>query len=351
MTRHVYSNGMVIHLWANQSASRARSSNGSLRFEGRTLYSYSTPIANFVDGPRGPVALITTQKYSTTTGGKHMPSGSALPAGALRAYAPNIGATGGMSREKGFNNMDDMHTANMAAIVADYEAEKARLLKAVKSRGPSPLTYTRERLGYHIVRMHSYAHVFGIEPLSIGLATDVALIAERFERLERDAVDPKALVRKEKAAAALRLRKEAKEKAERERERLLFEAWRDGARVNCPPSFRIAPDGGAYLRLSPDGRRVQTSQGAEVLINDALKLFRFAKLIRERSTKEKPARIVWVRNGARLLLTHFELVSVRADGGCVVGCHYLSWTEIERCARAAGLYSVSGADTTVDSGP
>jgi hypothetical protein len=66
----VVSNSMVAHLWAHQSQDTARSGNGNIWFEGTTLYSYRTPIANFVVSPKGKhVALISSQGYSPTTGG------------------------------------------------------------------------------------------------------------------------------------------------------------------------------------------------------------------------------------------------------------------------------------------
>jgi hypothetical protein len=52
-----YSNGMTAHVWAQQNKERGKSGNGNMSFEGRTLYSYSTPIGRFVDTVDGRRAL------------------------------------------------------------------------------------------------------------------------------------------------------------------------------------------------------------------------------------------------------------------------------------------------------
>lgn len=62
----VFSNPMVAHVWAQQNQPRGRSNNGNMSFEGETLYSYSTPIAQIIDGK---FALISARTYSVTTSG------------------------------------------------------------------------------------------------------------------------------------------------------------------------------------------------------------------------------------------------------------------------------------------
>jgi hypothetical protein len=71
--RMVFSNGMVAHLWAQQSQSFGRSNNGNFYFEGSTIYSYGShfPIATFTDLRVGDkrVVLFTEDSYSPTTFG------------------------------------------------------------------------------------------------------------------------------------------------------------------------------------------------------------------------------------------------------------------------------------------
>jgi len=146
----------------------------------------------------------------------------------------------------------------------------------------------------------------------------------------------------------------AAQEARRERERAAFVKWQAGEIAHAPESFRRDVRGGAYLRrVTRDGRDlIQTSQGAEVLFSDAVRLFKFAKLIRERcyfpemSESDVKQTLGWKRNGARLRVSHFELESVHVDGSCRVGCHFLAWEQIESAARACGVFDLPAEDTT-----
>lgn len=71
--RKVFLNSQVAHVWAQQSQSFGKSSNGNFYFEGATIYSYGAhfPIASFtdieVDGRR--IVLMTSKGCSVTTSG------------------------------------------------------------------------------------------------------------------------------------------------------------------------------------------------------------------------------------------------------------------------------------------
>lgn len=52
-----------------------KSSNGNLNYSGHVIRSYSTPIASIITNPAGQsIALVTSETYSVTTSGKHMPA-------------------------------------------------------------------------------------------------------------------------------------------------------------------------------------------------------------------------------------------------------------------------------------
>lgn len=72
--RKVVSRNEVTHLWAHQAQQSARNSNGTLFFEGDTIYSYGYhfPIAKFHRNSNGESAvLFTTRTYSVTTSGHY----------------------------------------------------------------------------------------------------------------------------------------------------------------------------------------------------------------------------------------------------------------------------------------
>src|SRR5678815_4422128 len=104
----VFTNRQAIHVWAQQTQDAGHSANVS--FRGPTLYSYSTPIAHFI---RPNVCLITTERYSNTTSGKHMPRYNDIPPGVTAFRVPWIGVDGGRAP-------DGSHESNLDYLVQEY---------------------------------------------------------------------------------------------------------------------------------------------------------------------------------------------------------------------------------------
>ena len=69
-------NQETANAWFTATKPHGKSSNGNLNFSGNVLRSYSTPIAvkvtNTLTG--AGVTLYTSERYSVTTSGKHMPA-------------------------------------------------------------------------------------------------------------------------------------------------------------------------------------------------------------------------------------------------------------------------------------
>ncbi|MFT5704062.1 MAG: hypothetical protein ACI9TO_001445, partial [Rickettsiales bacterium] len=59
------SNLETVHAWANSLSNDGNNSNHSINFKGNVVYSYSTPMAEFIAGSN--VVLFNTEKYSVTT--------------------------------------------------------------------------------------------------------------------------------------------------------------------------------------------------------------------------------------------------------------------------------------------
>lgn len=62
-----YTNSQLAHIWAQQTKTSGKTSTGNFSFCGRSLYSYKTEIARFIDGR----VIRTSIGYSPTTRGKH----------------------------------------------------------------------------------------------------------------------------------------------------------------------------------------------------------------------------------------------------------------------------------------
>lgn len=140
---------------------------------------------------------------------------------------------------------------------------------------------------------------------------------------------------------------ESAERAERARSAKLaaVETWRNGGGRpdDLPRSVAFPPhddgQGGALLRVR--GGLLETSQGASVPLREAVRVFQFAKLCRQRGQG-------WRRNGASLPVGHFQVDRVEADGSFVAGCHRINWPEIERAAAQADVLTAEPSDAALE---
>jgi hypothetical protein len=177
--------------------------------------------------------------------------------------------------------------------------------------------------------------------------------AKALERLSSSAAFPFAARRRLKTQAIKaektmeRLSDEyhrlAEERRERERQlQALKDAeyraeWLAG---NAPQGGRRfdAESGGAALRIKGD--MLQTSHGAEVPLEHAIRAFRFIKLCREAGRD-------WQANGQQIRVGHFRVDSITAAGDMVAGCHSFTWPEIERAAILAGVFNAPADDSAI----
>lgn len=125
----------------------------------------------------------------------------------------------------------------------------------------------------------------------------------------------------------------------REREAANFAAWLRGDGVQCPSAYRATATGGAYVRRRGD--YLETSQGASVPWAHAVKAFRFIKLCRERGEG-------WHTNGRVVRVGHFQVSEITPAGNMTAGCHKFAWNDIERLARAEGVFDAPASAEAVE---
>lgn len=140
---------------------------------------------------------------------------------------------------------------------------------------------------------------------------------------------------------------ENRERMERERE--ARESWLAGSTDSSLRYSRFSDANGRALVRAVDVERddsgaivagtLETSHGAKVPLVDAIKAFRFVKLVKERG---RP----WKRNGATLPVGHFQIDAIEPSGTFVAGCHKIGWNEVERLARELGVLELPPEDTT-----
>jgi hypothetical protein len=346
----VVSNSMVAHLWAHQSQERARSGNGNIWFEGTTLYSYRTPIANFVTTSHDErIALISNQGYSPTTGGHRRDVENALGYGEHRIsqyfHVPYVGMTSGMSpRPNG-----DIHELNAASLLSDYN-------KAIASarRSRDPLSeWNRDYIHGRLNLVRRYIETFGVTLELPNFTDDRQTVIDAFAR--RNTPEALAKLERERAKRTERARRDYREvkgiygadysyryrynhksiftaEDHAAREAVLnvinadkISAWRNGHRIDLPWN-----DSTAHLRVKGDN--IETSRGAVFPVEHGKKAFSLIVACREHARE-------YIRNGHTIHLGNFAIDRVSSNGDVHAGCHFVAWSEIEHVARELGLVS------------
>lgn len=328
-----YDNGMTAHVWAQQNKASGKSHNGNLSFNGETLFSYRTPIGRFVqtnDARRA--VLITSETFSVTTSGKHMPA-------LWRAIDYGRGNFAPAFCVPHLDTDSASHAENMAYLIGEYQKLTGKLRRMRDYWGDESALIGQLAERANIATQ--YAAAFGLELPDLWPTRDGAEIWKY--RAEREAkFNAPGMAEKRERERERR----AERKAEKERERRANEIqaareaiadWRDGARNFLPYTANRDENGGALLRVRGD--MLETSQGARVPLADAIRVFRFVKLCRERGE-------AWQRNGATLPVGAFQVDRVAPNGTFRAGCHLIHWPEIERAAIAAGVENIAPENTT-----
>lgn len=206
-----------------------------------------------------------------------------------------------------------------AAAIAQAEAQNAR-----------------ERAAYLVAQ--GVAQVLEGAPLG-------ATMRARLEALKAEAA-PLAQAARDARTARAQERAEARERERLERERLEREAWLAGDKR--ARFYGRDAQGGAYLRAvdvtrddsgAITGGTLETSQGAQVPLAHALRVFRFLKHCRDTGTP-------WHRNGRVIRVGFYQVDSVDSDGSFRAGCHRINWPQVAALAERLGVADLA-PDSTV----
>lgn len=314
------SHDMVAHRWA-QDDPDARTVRGFNMFYERDergdnvifSHGYHFAAAAFTTDAQGlRVVLLTTRGYSISTSKHLYHIRRAIPSRVTVFNVPDVSPRHKRGGSESFH-VDNLTEYVKGAANLYAKAKRARLYSAQYLADAEGLLSEAER----------YAAAFAIP----------------FTRL--DVADAKATIDKIAAyqAAAYATARAAREQAERERTEELrkehaaaFAAWQAGARIRVPSSYALDESGSVYLRRQGDA--LQTSRGAVVPWEHALKVFRFIKLCRERGEAFKA-------NGRTIRVGHFRVDSITAQGDMITGCHFFSWAQIEALARREGVLDLA----------
>lgn len=347
MVKHVVTTSMVPHLWAQQDEEQgwAKSGKGSISYDGKVLISYSTVIARFVEDINDETVVLISKQHGQSRGWGNTTG---------RQISEAARAT---SHRTQFTELQDVgnqytgpdHQANLDAMIAEYREDIAKQKRVMDFWRTSPASI--------ITTARNYARRFGLEMPAIDenaeWAEVVAILAER----ERKRNTPQAIAKRERDAerrAAKRTLEQqekaarrARERAEYEERQRLSEIKRKEQEKTAIIDFRSGKSrfghcsdnkGGALIRVV-DGE-LQTSHGARVPLDQAIKVFKVAFACRRRN-EFLDAHLL----NPPIRVGNFKVDQIRRDGTIRAGCHTIHWPEIERCAVSLGLieaWSVPG---------
>lgn len=319
--KKVHRGAQVAHLWAHAAQSEAYIASRNFRFSDGTsndsaLYSYSTTIARRIQTPHCLVFLVSANRYSHTTSRQLSEVGRAI-----RDLGSHTFTVSHLNRFAG-----DNHKSNARELVDNYRLRVKCELARVKWYGVELERNYSElpRLQASFYEAQKYATIFD-QPLPI---IDVVGDAQRIDnRRNRLVHSPEATAKRAQreldcalANEAARILRQAEMAKARADAAVAIEAWKrgNGSSYALPYDARTDADGSALLRVNPLTATLETSLGAEVPHRDAWALVVWMR-------KDKTPRMLV--NGPKV--GPFQL-NTFVENGVRIGCHFITWTEIDR---------------------
>ena len=281
----------VVHYWANAVQQEGRNGTSSVFFNGEWIYSYGFHFCMARHLSNRAVAVTTRTRSSTTA--RHL---SAVLSATRHLKTVRCNDPGETARE----NM--AHARNRIRNCLDY-ADAPRIRQA-----------TRDKHKAEALRIADEANEY--------LRAIPAVESECQEAIDTTALESvRACLVSIDAARANLIAEQALARRRELDDALTF--WRSRA-VTVRTGLYSLP---AALRLSEDGSWVQTSHGAEIPVEDAIKLWPAILRVMSGSKDYTPGTPIG----------SYQLTQIRADGSIQVGCHDIAFSEIERIAHALNL--------------
>ncbi len=314
----------IAHRWAQDSGASLK--GYGMYSAGPCIYSWGDHfvIARWVTAKTGErVVLFNRNSYSSSTG-KHQSFTRTALASRIRVfYVPDLKA-----------GVDYSTPANAKPILTAYVENAAALyLRAERARTNGP--FFMEQAEKALTDAIAFAAAFGIR----WKAPDLTKAAETAKRQADKTRKATAKAAKEAAERGRVLRE-----AQRVQDAEAFGLWSRGARnVRCPQSYRADEQGNAHLRrfTMDDTDELQTSQGAAVPWEHAVKAFRFIRLCVERGEGFKA-------NGRTVRVGHYQVDSIDAQGNMVAGCHRFAWADMKALAEREGVFALTPSAEAVE---
>lgn len=343
----VFSSSEIAHVWATQRADWGKSPS-ALTFQGTILRSYATDLGRIFPAYREQCsfAVLNVTYYSNTTA-KHQ--------GQMRqavSHFQTVFELGGLGRGEVLRPHSAAMTETEGRKALGRQIHAFQLAQAIKLHAASIRarkewardSYASEAAKALTQANQANAHFrLGKKMIESGeLPVLAGVVAKREARAT-------AQEKRRAAKQAKEYREATAHGVERMKEKV--RAWRDGHEVDFGGVF--SPSRSAYwnelrtvegftpnahLRLAIGGTRVETSQGAQVLAATVRFLWAFVRKARY-GQSEVSADVI-----SRFpVLDHYTVRSIDSYGNLTVGCHSLTFAEVENVAILLNLPPFNGA--------
>lgn len=293
--RHVFTNAEIPHLWAHQAQAEARNSNGTLYFDGPTIYSYGShfPIASHVSNERGERAvLFTIARYSVTTSAHCSAVASAIPANVPVFHVPHVRGT--WSEAPSHSDNTESYLSRISELLA--KASRARTHRE---------WHEREALGLR-EELRRYIAFFGLSDIAVPNSENLDALSSWIAAHEKE--------EQRRKDHAVRRAEQRRRKEQRER----IKRFRSG-----DPTVNYISGVSPMLRVK--GNEVETSLGARFPVEHAFRGLALVRQVRESGQG-------YIHNGHAVRLGPYIIDRIELNGTVHSGCHVVSWKEIERIA-------------------
>lgn len=292
MKNRLANTDQVFHYWANQVQPHGHAA--SVSFRGKLLFSYAEPIANIINEG---VVLLSVRRWSNTTA-DHIRKAFE----AARHYdCYRVHIVNPVSAFDHKLNYDDFLN-RLSTTFGKIARARTSLMKAFHSDH-----FQHILKGYNAYRQHFGLDWDDFTIDGIDLNERMASINNEIEAA-REAHARKVALAEQKA----------------------LDEWRNHVGDHTGWFNTMA------LRISKCTTMIETSQGAEIPVEHAMRLWPLLCYIRKTGH-------TWIANERKsAFLGPYKVTSITRDT-LVVGCHRIPWEEIEQIAKSLGL-SYSDSD-------
>ena len=111
-----------------------------------------------------------------------------------------------------------------------------------------------------------------------------------------------------------------------------FELWLTGKSSYCPAIWRITDNKSCRMRIKDN--RLETSLGASVSLDDAIRIFKMVRFCKKTGKSYKA-------NDANLHAGHFRIDSISSNGDMKTRCHRFSYNQMYEVAKRHGLLDMA----------